>query len=469
MPYLIIRKATRAAAAYLILIDFLYVANGVFVREYSSQEALDADAQILASLFQTLALRHEPGPSDENLLVVSNDGHSFATYVPPPSSTPTLLSQLPNLPNLSMELSPSCEVVSPIDTAPECMIYSFGFEFQSSDLFTVVIEYAEDIGYVCQYATSADIPENSPVPLFTLKSAAVGVQLDAVVPLLPDNPIYYINKIDDFVFPSDGPLIMLESVCPLDTEFVVLDVDRESVLSFEPDARRVDPVELMKSHFELQKTSVFCFWLQKRCPLEIKYTTPFPSPSSPEKFNILRIMEELQPVIGKKHIGFITHGLTQADAQRISFVPQVTFGCKLHDAYRILLRLLNSTADNKHMLEILKVVEYAKDLPRALDRRAKSFLFLLSYYLRIMAAHSKQELGIAVRHRFVELFDSLPQDVRGMLRVVTKGAIGPMLEMAFDLEERDGIHRYPLNPEGIILIEYRLFNYVVSPDGVTIL
>jgi hypothetical protein len=108
---------------------------------------------------------------------------------------------------------------------------------------------------------------------------------------------------------------------------------------------------------------------------------------------------------------------------------------------------------------------FGKKYGEAVFGNELGFLFLLSYYVHVMAASSKQELGIALRHDFMAVFESLSKQEKVNLDAATDGCILPMLHYASALQVDDGIHKYPYTDTRCILIEYRLFSYAISKDG----
>jgi hypothetical protein len=474
--YLRIRFATVAARRLLstLGVEAFPVDEDSIVLRFDREEARDDLARRLDAYFRNVAGQDGGGVTrSSNLVDISDDGADFEPFALPTStSAPILLSRLPDTPTMTTAVSTSCRLLEPVIPDCVCNIYSLGFEFQSSDLFTVVIRYVEaQDAFVCCYANPVDIPENTPVPLHRVKTACVGVQLDAV-PLGGEDHQSYINSIEQTLvtLPEDkGRIGMIECSDPQDTEFVILDTDRESMLYFEPDKENPNPLELIKNHFDLHCVSLIHWHLGRDAWVVHQFTTPFPSLQCPVKYNVLRIMSPLVRQNGSRTVGFVSHGLRVEDAHRISFVPQVTFSCDLLASFNILTKLLAGTSDNRHLPLIRRAHSYARSVCGTAHTEIRSFLFLLTYYLRIMGEHSKQELGIALRHRFAELFNDLSQTDRELLFNITGGAIEMMLTCATTLEASDGIHRYPYGGNKVILIEYRLFNYVVSPEGATIL
>jgi hypothetical protein len=82
------------------------------------------------------------------------------------------------------------------------------------------------------------------------------------------------------------------------------------------------------------------------------------------------------------------------------------------------------------------------------------------YYKLIMDAHkSKQFLGFVIRHTFDSIL--LTFDI-SILNFVNQIFTPDDLELIKYYETIDGVHRYDYNNDEIILIEYRLFGYMVS-------
>jgi len=350
-------------------------------------------------------------------------------------------------------------------------ISSLGFELQSSDLFTVLIDSnVARNRYECRYATEDDIPENQPVPLFEGTPERIGVQLDAV-PLVGEGEVlFHVNKIEPVHAQNvlgDTSMAMLESDSPQDTEFVSLITDAGTVRYFEPEGK-TDPVELMLTQYEYLRSLIFDFRLPDRYQA-IAYQTPFPSLTKPTKFNLLIFPKSLK-FGAAKQVGFMMHALDAADLGRVSVVPQVTFGCALNQSYLILHSLAARTAENECMPPLRRAMafverSFGKKFGEAVFGNELGFLFLLSYYVHVMAASSKQKLGIALRHEFMAVFESLSNQEKANLEQATDGCIVPMLHYASALQVDDGIHKYPYTDTGRILIEYRLFSYAISKGG----
>ena len=170
---------------------------------------------------------------------------------------------------------------------------------------------------------------------------------------------------------------------------------------------------------------------------------------------------------GRKWFGFISHGVRLSDARRFSIVPQVTFSCDLHASFSILTKLVERTSANQHLDPIKRTMEEAQQLCAGSNSTVLSFVFLLTNYVRSMRGHSKQELGIALRHTFDSLFADLDEGDQATLKKLLD--IKALLSEAKVEEKKDDIHRYPYPNNKIILIEYRLFSYLVSKDGLTMI
>jgi len=438
---------------------------------YVDEQGVLAAANALDSLFQLMALLPANVQREVNIIELSADGVAYVRFSPAPNTSPNLLS------NSGVRLPPkqlkiSCPVLSPPQPIKANPILSLGFEFQSSDLFVVLIQYANG-QFNCCYAGDDDIPEDAPVPLFVDNlQTSVHLQLDAIDPPTEGTMDYYVKKLDwasGKGVLGGHDLAFVESDTPQDTEFMALNTNALSLMCFEP-RTNADPLELIKCHFELLKAEIFSFRLRDEYVC-FKYHMPFPSQTVQYKTNLFWV-PKIVSTNGQRFFGFMTQTFDESRTC-VSFVPQVTFGCSLMDAHGLLGQLLTATADNPHKGTLVAVRRYGEslfgqNLEKFACSNALSFVCLMLYYVHIATVSSKQSLGIALRHTFREVFNSLSPLEHRVIRGVLGGHSEAMLKHTDRLEQSDGIHRYPYEGPQRVLIEYRLFNYVTSPGGVDV-
>ena len=349
-------------------------------------------------------------------------------------------------------------------------IFSLGFELQSSDFYTVIVNYDKNSDiFIIEFATVSDIPENTPVDLFTVEKdkTKYQIQLDAVdMEIIEDKREKYIKTIEEFVVPGTN-VVLLHSEHPQDSEFVVINLDHDSVLHFEPDKNNINYTELIKTNFEYIKTVLFYFNLRDNYT-KIEYLVHDSSVS--QKVNILYLPKNLKKD-GSKHIGFYHSGFVNpsdpTNINQISYVPQVTFQCTLQYAYFILKDLFKNTPINEHSEAIgaidLKIKNlFGDNYNSNVKSEILSIMFLMLYYHNIMKTHgSKQKLAFAVRHNFKDIFESLDIEIQKTIAKIENFVI--FANEISEYEKIDGVHRYTYSKEDKkILIEYRLFGYMVS-------
>lgn len=356
-------------------------------------------------------------------------------------------------------------------------IFSVGFELQSSDFFIVFIRYFPFSGkFTGIYPTGDQIPENEPFPLFTSEiGTTYSVQLDAIGMEDVDAIREYITTLDKFTIPKVNlqlkDLELMESKIPMDTEFVITNINTESILQFEEDKMNPKYTELLVKNFNFEKDKLFNFI--KTHYIRNTYETHDDEDDEDYneqhvKLNIFYYPYDLEnvdvPRIGFYHAGFKLGGIDLI--KEITIVPQATFNCNLKFAFYILLDLIKNTPPCKHIPEILETIDEIKivynDIYETnIQTELISFIFLIKYYKKIMATKSKQELGIAVRHKFSDIYGSLSITDKG--KITDFGITEAIILEESVRQEIDGIHKYPYADKKI-LIEYRLFSYILSGD-----
>ncbi|ESP93335.1 hypothetical protein [Pseudoalteromonas luteoviolacea] len=387
---------------------------------------------------------------------------------------------------------------------PALMIYSIGFEFQSSDLFPVTLSYAtnqalndiqlpndsnieeEEIdndpvdgeGFVCSYATCDDIPEGTFVDFSVRDHNRISLTLDAVG---PSDEHTFLREIDPFYIPEDKRgmpgFIFLDSDFPLDTEFHLLNTNTEDILSFNQSPFSIVlPSKLLQSYYEHICDQVLIPAIRNMN--SIRWHAPYMQNAT--KYNVFRFPSDIEKN-DQTYFGFIQHAFLNSEAERMSFVPQVTIECNLRDAFLIVNDLLTNTSIAKEYDKDFAVYEKISESIKYVERmfgpayqqytgiEAFSFVFLLHQYWSVIVntGSSKQYLGIALRHLFLDVFSSLSGEEQQFIKQNKEVML--MLDQVSQTEPKDGICRFPYNKNKKVLIEYRLFNYLVSVNGMLII
>lgn len=353
------------------------------------------------------------------------------------------------------------KLIKQIGGLKENEIFSIGFEMQSSDFYTIIFTYNKDkMVYEARYATNNDIPYRTMIDLFNSNDTSYKVQLDAVgleEIIKEHDSVKYLKLLEDFRYlqlTNDKYIHIMESIDPLDTEITTLNLNTEYLMRNESDIE-IDYTEMLKSHFQLQIATFFYYNFRDNYT-KIEYET------YQKKYNILYVPNNLQND-NRKYIGFFHANFINPNdsdnINRINLVPQVTFQCTLKYAYYIIMNLVTNTPENIFTNEIKLIDTYVREKFKSdILNDVISFIFLINYYYVTMQKyHNKQNLGFAVRHNFINIFLSFDENTRNLLKNFT-----PDIDTVSHYETIDGVNRYPYSNNGNILIEYRLFGYIIS-------
>lgn len=355
------------------------------------------------------------------------------------------------------------------------VIHSAGYELQSSDLFLALVEYLpEGDGFVCTYASNLGARGDQTFLVKQEGPLTISVSLDAIPPSVTaeDQMRDMLNEIEGVtttVLTDAGPrpLAIVDCETPQDTEFDVLNLSRDSVLHTQPDRNAVDPVIALADNYAIARASLVHFHLNRIGRISFISHTDHEPPA--RKHHTMWLEQPLPRTPNRLQLAYIANGFSPQDSRRISFAPQATFSCALADAYSVLRRLMAATAANPPLGVARNAADYVRGLCAPARGAERSFLFLLLLYLHVMAVGSKQELAIALRHGFDEALSLLNEGDRRALGRATRGALPAVLHAARTLVANDDIGRRARPGGELVLIEYRVFAYMVNAEGHDIL
>ncbi len=332
------------------------------------------------------------------------------------------------------------------------LIQSIGFELQSPNLFTVLFRYNQSNILTARYASVVDIPESNPIQFFSSNGYNYQLTLDdhGIQPQQPNEALVYLERLEIpyATIVSEQP--------PTDTEFTTLNTNFESILEFVHDP--TDYTDVLVTNFRLV-CAYLIYYIRENFTKE-EYVT------KQNKHNTLYTPKShnfLGRFFGFYHAGFVNPSdpSTLSDSKNIYIVPQVTFSCKLEFAYAILKHLLANTKENEHMESIRLIDDKITSLNITNDI-IKSLGFLILYYDYIMKIYkTKQMLGFVIRHKLKDIIALLNQEIKQeFLQLLIQQNVN--IDQIDNWENSDDVNKFPPSPSSPILIEYRLFGYIVS-------
>jgi hypothetical protein len=296
------------------------------------------------------------------------------------------------------------------------------------------------------------------------------VQLDAVDLDSQESIRSQIYQLDTTVISHSDPLIAtLEGENPLDTEFTILKKDikraifgknscREAFVGIYKDLRNMLLIGLIKMGYQT-----------------IEYDRNIGSHKSKQ---ILMILNPENLPTTKDSIGFILQGFQapgRDNVHTMSFVPQVTFECELKYAFNIIKQLFSITHENVHNHELstsikkmdaIRGIFKSKNIPFHKNSNVESFVFLATYFYKIIKNNSKQKLAVALRHYYMEIYGSLTEYEQKQIDIALKMCRTPGIKALDERQNTDFVHKFPYDgTTKRVLIEYRLFSYVINEAG----